>query len=239
MTPANPNARASNNTFEFASLQLARNYRRAVAREFAPALSGTVVELGAGIGQMAEEFSAGTSVRQYVAIEPDSRFVPELRIRLPRARIVEGLLSDLPADVEPDAIVSANVFEHIEADEDEMRRSRERLVPRSGRFAIFVPARPEIYAPIDHDMGHHRRYTREGLRRSLESSGFRVERIHYFNMVGYVAWWWVMKVRRTRSFATGSVRLFDSWIFPPMNWMERSLLRPPVGQSLVALARPA
>lgn len=231
------NAAASNASFEFDSLKCADNYRRAIAREFSPGLAGTVVELGAGIGQMGLEFSRAPGVRRFVAVEPDSSFLPTLRSTLPQAEVVGGTLEALPADVSADSIVSVNVFEHIEDDQGEMARSYKLLLPRQGLFCIFVPARPEIYAPLDKDFGHFRRYTKDGLRRSLESAGFKIERISYFNGIGYFAWWWMCCVRKQRNFNADAVRFFDRVIFPPTNWLESNLVRPPVGQSLIALAR--
>jgi hypothetical protein len=231
------NAAASNASFEFDSLKCADNYRRAIAREFTPGLSGTVVELGAGIGQMALEFSAVPGVKRFVAVEPDANFVPTLRATLPRAEVISGTLDALPADVRPDSIVSVNVFEHIEDDQGEMAKSHALLLPNRGLFCILVPARPEIYSPLDKDFGHFRRYTKDGLSRSLEKAGFKIERINYFNGIGYFAWWWVCCVRKQRTFNAGAVRFFDRVIFPPTNWLERTLIRPPVGQSLIALAR--
>ena len=40
--------------FEFAALSEAKNYRAALVKEFAPVLTGNVLEVGAGIGQITE-----------------------------------------------------------------------------------------------------------------------------------------------------------------------------------------
>jgi hypothetical protein len=99
-----------------------------------------------------------------------------------------------------------------------------------------VPARPEIYSPIDRDFGHFRRYVRAELTGKLQTAGFRVLRLHYFNLIGYLAWWWTFRVLKQRSFNLGSVRLFDRGIFPVSSFLERRVMRPPIGQSLVAIA---
>ncbi|MFN0067546.1 MAG: class I SAM-dependent methyltransferase [Limisphaerales bacterium] len=232
-----PNAAAANASFEFEALNEAVNYRRAVVREFAPVLHGTVVELGAGIGQVGRILMARPEVRRFVAVEPDASFHARLAAAVGPERMVAGSLADLPADVAPDAIVAVNVFEHIEDDEGEMARAFRLLQPQRGSLGIFVPARPEIHAPLDDDFGHFRRYTRPGLRAALERAGFRVRTLRYFNGIGYLAWWWAFCVRRQRGFSRTAVRFFDRVVFPPAYWFESRVCSPPLGQSLVALAQ--
>ena len=99
-----------------------------------------------------------------------------------------------------------------------------------------VPARPEIYAPIDRDFGHFRRYTRPELRRKLVAAGFEVRRLNYFNFVGYFAWWLNFCLLKKRQFEQAKVRFFDRMIFPAVHTLESSIIRPPVGQSLIAVA---
>src|SRR6185503_6185248 len=102
----------------------------------------------------------------------------------------------------------------------ELARCRDLLGAAGGHLCLFVPARPEIYAPIDQDFGHHRRYRLRELRRKLELAGLEVVRLHYFNLVGYFAWWLNFCVRKQRSFAPAAVRFFDRVIFPPTHWWE-------------------
>jgi hypothetical protein len=99
-----------------------------------------------------------------------------------------------------------------------------------------VPARPELFAPIDQDFGHHRRYTRPELRHKLEQAGFQLEKLHYFNSLGYLAWWFNFRVRRQRRFDPGMVRFYDRFVFPIIHTLESRLCRPPLGQSLLAVA---
>jgi hypothetical protein len=100
-----------------------------------------------------------------------------------------------------------------------------------------VPARPEIYAPIDRDFGHFRRYTFGELQEKLSRAGFKITRMHYFNSVGYFAWWLNFCVLKKRSFEPSKVRLYDRCIFPAVHWLESRVMRPPLGQSLLIIAR--
>jgi SAM-dependent methyltransferase len=225
--------------FEFAALGEAVNYRNTLVREFAPALSGRVLEVGAGVGQMSVLLKELPGVTELVAIEPDERFAERFRQTAPAARLVTGTVDAIGVDNAWNAIVSINVLEHIDDDRAELLRYRHLLAQRRGALCLFVPARPEIYAPIDKDFGHFRRYTRCELKGKLLEAGFRLVRLRYFNVIGYFGWWWTFRMRKKRTFDPKTVRLFDRRVFPISSAIERMLPPPPLGQSLIAVARPA
>jgi SAM-dependent methyltransferase len=233
-----PNAAATSDDFEFAALAEARNYRRALFAEFQEALRGEVIEVGAGIGQMTEELVQLPEVRRALAIEPDPGFCARHRARFPEHELLEGTAADLPPRSACDAVLSINVLEHIQEDKDDLARYAALLGPQHGALCLFVPARPEIYAPIDKDFGHFRRYTYLELKEKLSLAGFVIERLVYFNCVGYFAWWFNFCLLKKRAFEPQKVRLYDRWIFPVVHRFESSVLRPPFGQSLLAIARP-
>lgn len=222
--------------FEFAALGEAANYRRALVREFRPWLSGRVLEVGAGVGQISRLLRDESGVSELVAVEPDERFAERFRRKAPDVRLVNGTVEAIGADISWNAIVSINVLEHIEDDRGELARYRRLLAERKGSLCLFVPARPEIYAPIDKDFGHYRRYVRSDLKTKLEEAGFSVTRLRYFNFIGYFGWWLTFCVRKERTFKPETVRLFDRRIFPITNALEGVLPGLPFGQSLIAVA---
>lgn len=234
--PAKPNERGTGN-FEFAALQHARNYRQALIREFSPYLKGAVLEVGAGIGQFSELLRAQPGVGRLLAVEPDAQFCERFRRNSPDQPLLQGAVTDLDPDAAFDTIVSINVLEHIEADEAELSRYAALLRQARGHLCLFVPARQEIYAPLDRDFGHFRRYSKRVLTGRLRQAGFTLVRLHYFNWVGYFAWWLNFCVLRKRTFDVASVWLFDRAIFPVMHALEFMVARPPFGQSLLAVGQ--
>ena len=231
-----PNESASTEDFEFNALREANNYRRALLKLFAPHLRGRVIEIGAGQGQFTEQLKQVTSIRHLLAVEPDPRFCAEFRKALPDQSLVEGIITSITDPGPWNGIVSINVLEHIREDQEELKIYSSMLKKEHGRVCLFVPARQEIYAPIEIDFGHHRRYSRDDLRRKLETAGFKILELHYFNLIGYFAWWFSFKMMGQRKFNPGMVRLFDRAIFPIGFGLESNLLWPPFGQSLVAIA---
>jgi SAM-dependent methyltransferase len=228
---------ADSEQFEFAALSQAANYRRALAREFARTIQGRVIEIGAGIGQVTELLAAAPGVEYLLAVEPDAGFCRRLRANLPNQPLVEGTIADVEVGTGWNAIVSVNVLEHIREDAAELRRYHQLLQSRQGMINLFVPARPEIYAPMDRDFGHFRRYTKPQLKRTLEGAGFQIVRLRYYNCVGYFAWWATFCLLKRRKFNVASVRLFDRAIFPCVYWLESRIMAPPFGQSLLAVAK--
>lgn len=223
--------------FEFAALTEARNYRAALIRRFSPYLEGNVIEVGAGAGQITEELKGLARLKRLLSIEPDPRLCQAFRSRLPQNELLKGTAVNAPRDTNWNGILSVNVLEHIEDDQSELAHYRKLLQKEHGHLCLFVPARPEIYAPIDKDFGHYRRYVPNELRVKLQTAGFEIVYLHYFNLVGYFAWWLTFRVVGKRHFDRGSVRLFDRWIFPAVHWFESNVCVPPLGQSLIAVAR--
>ena len=239
MTPPVPNANATSEDFEFDALNDTPNYRTALIKEFGPALHGNVMEIGAGIGQVTDLLLQLPQITRLLSIEPHTGFATRFRQTHPHAELIEGTIENAPAGADWDGILSINVLEHIEADEPELARYAKLLSARHGALCLFVPARPEIYAPIDKDFGHFRRYTRPELQRKLQAVGFTLERLTYYNWIGYFAWWFNFCILKKRGFELAKVRLFDRRIFPLVHALESSLIRPPFGQSLLAIARPS
>jgi SAM-dependent methyltransferase len=232
-----PNTLADSEDFEFQALGEAKNYRTALLREFGGHLRGNVIEVGAGIGQLTAELRRMPSIQKLCPIEPNVGFCDRIRASFPDHDLIAGTISDLKERAGWNAILSVNVLEHIEADQAELATYAQLLEPTGGSLCLFVPARREIYAPIDRDFGHFRRYVRRELRKKLEQAGFIVDRLRYYNLVGYFAWWMTFCVLKKRSFDPQAVRFFDRAIFPAVHWTETHVSAPPFGQSLLAIAR--
>jgi SAM-dependent methyltransferase len=228
---------ADTNDFQFQALQEAKNYRGALIKEFRDFLRGNVLEVGAGVGEMSEQLIRLPGVTRAVSVEPDPACCARHRHKLPGHELVEGTVEQVPDGMQWNAILSINVLEHIHDDDSELDRYGELLHSRHGTLCLFVPARPEIYAPIDKDFGHFRRYTRRQLRRKLVRAGFEILRLNYFNCVGYFAWWLNFCLFKKRVFEAKKVEFFDRIIFPVVHAMESKIMRPPFGQSLIAVAR--
>jgi hypothetical protein len=133
--------------------------------------------------------------------------------------------------------MSINVLEPIADDEGELKNYNRHLAAEHGILCLLVPARPEIYAPIDKDCGHYRRYTKPELRGKPERAGFEILQLRYYNLAGYFAWWLNFRVLKERHFDAGAVRVFDRLIFPAVHGVESRVCPPPISQSLIATAR--
>lgn len=231
-----PNAIAATEDFEFAALSEAINYRNAIVSEFAPYVRGKALEVGAGIGQTTEALLNLNGVEEVVAVEPDSRFQSEFVKRHPTLRLVRGTTCDLKPDEHFNAAIMVNVLEHIDDDLGELARQRKLLETRGGNLCLLVPARQELYSKLDAHFGHYRRYGKAELAHKIEKAGFEIQKLHYFNMVGYFAWAFRFRLMGSMSFDINQVRIFDRHIFPWVHRIESGLCRPPFGQSLIAVA---
>src|SRR5919106_162271 len=102
----------------------------------------------------------------------------------------------------------------------------------AGRAVVLVPALPALFGSLDEELGHQRRYTREGLTSKMQKAGLRVQQLFYFNLVGTFGWWLNARVRKVPRIPVGQLRYFDKLV--PILRTE-DLMPLPFGQSLVAV----
>ena len=100
---------------------------------------------------------------------------------------------------------------------------------------ILVPALPALFGAIDEAVGHHRRYTKEALRRVLEDNGFAVDVLEWMNLVGIPGWFMNSRVMRRRSVPKLQLKVYDR--IAPYLAKAESHVKLPVGMSLFAVAR--
>jgi SAM-dependent methyltransferase len=222
--------------FDFGALREAANYQRLLAKELAMFVRGRTLEIGAGIGQMTVRLRALPGVGFLQSVEPEPVFCEQFRRELPEQPLIQGTIRDAPG-ADWDAVVSLNVLEHIEHDRAELALYHAILKAQRGVLALFVPARPELYAPIDRDFGHYRRYTRSEVAAKLVDTGFKIEKIRYYDFAGYFAWLICCRLLRQRNLKPASVRCFDRLIFPLENFLERKICPPPIGKNLLVISR--
>jgi SAM-dependent methyltransferase len=199
----------------------AYNHRRWFAALATPYLGDDPIEVGSGLGDYALEWAQ--TVPRFTATEAD----PE--------RLLE--LKHLPTDevAGHSALVTFNVLEHIE-DDTEALRSMARLVRPGAPLVLVVPAFPIAMSRIDVATGHVRRYTRRSLAAAIRAAGLEVERIEYANSVGFLCYFLTAKVLGLAPRKGPLIRVYDRMVAPVTRWVE-ARVRPPFGQSVLAVAR--
>jgi SAM-dependent methyltransferase len=217
----------------------ARGYFDWIARLFGDALQGAVLDHGAGTGMLTERLAARAS--RVFALEPESVLLDGLNARFaaqPKVTVVAGTIDTYLTRYGAgslDAVVSSNVLEHLEDDVGCMRQIHRALRP-GGAFAVYVPARAELFGSLDESVGHVRRYSRSLLRAHLEQAGFFVQWARYVNLAGVVPWWLSGRLLKRRSIPSQELKLFDRFVIPMAARLE-DLLRLPYGLNVAALAR--
>ena len=223
---------------ELDALVEARNYYGWILTHFAPYVGSKVVELGAGTGTFAAFLLGGTNVSELTLVEPADNLFPLLQKKFsadPRVKLVKGYLGDLPASPALDSVVLINVHEHVRDDVDLLLGAYQRLVP-GGTILVFAPALAALYGTLDEAFEHCRRYTKSDLASKLQQAGFGVESIRYLNLPGVATWFLAARVFRRNTIGRTAVRFYDRWVVPCASRLER-LREPPLGQSLLAVAR--
>ncbi len=223
---------------ELEALRQSPNYYSWLLQHFVPYMGERVLEVGAGLGTVAEYVLQNTRIRELVLVEPADNLFPLLHTRFSgesRVELVHGQLESVAASLSVNSVIAVNVLEHV-VDDRALLRTINRVLLPNGTILLFVPALSWLYGTLDESFHHIRRYTTRGLASRLEEVGFRIERLHYFNCLGVVAWFVAGKILKRRTIQVADARLYDRWIVPWASRLE-SRWTPPLGQSVVAVAR--
>jgi len=211
-------------------------YLNWLARTLKPHLGDTVLETGAGIGNLTGRLMAKRL--QYVAGEKDALYLHALSNRFLRTPNVEvrKLDPEAPEDFaglgEFHTALCLNMLEYVTEPAETVRAMAGCLRP-GGRLIVLVPQGPALYGPLDRHMGHKRRFSSTEIVKLLAGQGLTVERIYNFNKPGSPPWWVYGKVLRRNRINKITLKIFDKSV-----WLWRRIdgLLPWRGLSLIVVA---
>ncbi len=214
-------------------------YNQWILDHFSAHLRGRVIEVGAGIGNVSVRYVGQCA--SALLVEPAKNLHEKLVARtssFPQVETACALLSEVdPAlTAQPfDAAMMVNVLEHIDDDAAVLRNLFALLSP-GGTLLLFVPALPALYGSLDALVHHCRRYTKSSLENVIKNAGFEVDSCRYFDALGMLPWLVAGKVLKQKAFDARGAKLYDRFGVPVTRAVERRLA-PPLGKSLIAIAR--
>ena len=129
-------------------------------------------------------------------------------------------------------IILMNVLEHIKDDAAVLAKLKQRL-KAAGRVVVLVPSGPWAFGMIDERLGHYRSYART----LMAWLGLKIEKMRYYNFIDVWTWYWNAKFARWENQRDAQIHLFDKYCIPCLSRIE-NLVPPPIGQSLLIVARP-
>ena len=136
-----------------------------------------ILEIGCGTGHNLPMLGAFGHV-DAVELDDESRAIAEQRLG---RRVINSPLPELAGvDDGYDLIAALDVIEHIEDDDAALAAIAGKL-KSGGKFLMTVPAHRWMWSAHDVVNHHKRRYSKSQLRRLIEGSPMKLEKVGYFN----------------------------------------------------------
>lgn len=233
--------RKNNMTSGLEMVSLAKNYNRWIFSQFNKYVKGNVLEVGGGIGTFTSMLTGKAD--SITSLEIDKKYLQQLNDRFKKHPKIKIKNLDLTKKTHLkklrgrfDLIIMINVLEHIKNHQQMLVNLESKLKP-GGKLFVFVPAHQQLYSQWDKSVGHYRRYSKSELTGLVQQSGFKIEVINHFNIIGAFGWW-VNKLLKSQPGDKGLIwqtLLFDRLIVPIFAWFEKHF-KPPFGQSITLLA---
>jgi SAM-dependent methyltransferase len=215
-----------------ARLRRAPRFTRWMADLIRPYVGESVLEIGAGTGNLTLQLLPRTL---YWASDANPLYLDYLdTLTQTRPYLHVGYTDgqrpqSYPRDQKFETVVGLNVVEHVTDDLAALQNIREALLP-GGRAIVLVPAGPRLFGSLDEALGHRRRYTRQQLTSLAEQAGFTVEAVLPFNRPGVIGWWINGSLLRRTSLGLWQIKLLncltpafrrmDPWLpLPPLSWI--------------------
>jgi glycosyltransferase involved in cell wall biosynthesis len=216
----------------------AKRFNRWMADTIRPYVGKSVLEIGAGMGNLTRHLIARR--RRYIATDIDEEHLARLSAGLWHRPNLEVRVCDLAAardfdwlEGAVDTAICLNVLEHV-AEAEAGARNLYRALEPGGCAIVLAPQGQWAYGKIDEALGHVKRYSGVELRGVLEAAGFRVERVLEFNRVSLPGWYLNGKLLGRATISPFQLRQFDRGV-----WLWRRIDRflPWGPASIIAIAR--
>jgi SAM-dependent methyltransferase len=137
--------------------------------------SVTWLDIGCSTGHLLEDLERQAPHATLVGVDAIASGLQKAHAALPQALLLRADVCALPiSDASVDVVLSANVLEHVRADERALAEMARILRP-GARAVIVVPLDPGSYNYFDRALGHERRYARGELARKAKRAGLELQ----------------------------------------------------------------
>jgi SAM-dependent methyltransferase len=149
-----------------------------IRRTAMPPANARILEIGCGTGHNLPMLGKFGSI-DAVELDDEARAIAERRLG---REVMSARLPELAGvrDSYYDLVAALDVIEHIDDDRAALDAIAGKLKP-GGTFLMTVPAHQWMWSAHDVANHHKRRYSKSSLRRLVEGSPLRLEKIGYFN----------------------------------------------------------
>jgi SAM-dependent methyltransferase len=172
--------------------------RAMLARLGALPASPTVVDIGCSTGYLLEDLRASVPAASLIGVDLVAGGLRKAHQHVPEATLLRADACALPlGDSSADAIVSANLLEHVPDDRQALSEMRRILRP-GARAVVVVPVGPGNYDYYDRFLGHERRYARGELAGKARAAGLVVLEDVFLGAPLYPGFWLVKQLNRRR-----------------------------------------
>jgi glycosyltransferase involved in cell wall biosynthesis len=199
-----------------------------------PFLGDSVLELGAGIGNLSGRLMAKRQV--YVAAEGDPLYLHALRnrfLRTPNVSVVD-LKAGEPEEFRKlaqtfDTVLCMNVLEYLDQPEATLQAAVQLLKP-GGRIVVLIPQDKSLFCNLDRTLGHKQRFDAADVRQMLAAQGVETEQTLDLAKIGALAWFVFGRVGSQKQISKLWLKLFDKTVWfwrlvqPVLPWRGLSLI---------------
>ena len=228
-------------TYQYAGSELeifekAHNWKAYLRRSMQPYLTGSVLEVGAGLGANTRQFAC-LNFDRWTCLEPDLALLRQIQpggLLLDRHETILGDIQALDPARHFDAILYVDVLEHIKDDAGELIRASRHLSP-GGVLIVLSPAHPWLFTPFDRAIGHYRRYTKESLQ-AVAPPDLQQEKLVYLDSAGLLASLGNRLLLDSSMPTAAQIKAWDSVLGPCSRWLD-PLLGGMVGKSALGVWR--
>lgn len=209
-------------------MDMAENYNAMLHSLISPYVQGDVLEIGSGIGNFTKNLVESDKVRSITCYEINrdccNKFKHDIlqKEKGSKVTLYESDFNDSNLTKQFDFIFSFNVLEHISDDKKSMQLINKYLKP-GAHLVLYLPAMKCLYGSIDRELEHCRRYNKRMINELIKDLPIKIEKIKYLNSIGALGWFFTNRVLRRSSQSPQMVVFYDKYVFPPMNFLERSL----------------
>jgi 2-polyprenyl-3-methyl-5-hydroxy-6-metoxy-1,4-benzoquinol methylase len=208
-----------------------------------PYMKGDVLEVGSGIGNISL-FPLRDGFRLTLT-DYNPHYVEHLKKHLGAHPSVSGItqmdLND-PLFEEKhaaltgqfDTVFLLNVLEHIPDDTKALHNCRSLLRP-GGHLIVLVPSYRWLYAPLDKELGHFRRYTTRSLSEQFKKNDLEILHKQYFNFAGI--WGWLINGRllHKKLLPEGQVKIYERLV--PLFKLTDKIILNTMGLSTIVIGK--